>query len=182
MPINIRPPGWRHEVVTNLSGIGIVASTPEERLTAASLMAAVVSQSQQLKQGRRLLFRMLPTWWLRLLPIWLRLVFNLQRQGHGGSTAVLSNLGRVEEGFDFGFGPEEVTEFWFSPPIGLRTRLALGAASRNGRLHLVLRYRRTLFDAEASRRFSGLLLECLFELGQAPDSPTEARVSAQDRA
>jgi hypothetical protein len=47
-------------------------------------------------------------------------------------------------------------------PMGL----ALGVASLHGRLHLVLRYCRVLFDDEAARRFSGLLLESLLEIGQ----------------
>jgi NRPS condensation-like uncharacterized protein len=167
MPANVRPPEWRYEVVANVTVGAKVASTSEQRATAPSLMEAVASQTRRLKEGRFGLEALLelPTWAFMLLPVWLPWL-SLLLGDRVENTAVLSNLGRLEEVFDFGPGPGEVTEFWFSPPVGMPMGLALGVAGLHGRLHLVLRYCRVLFDDEAARRFSGLLLDSMVELGQ----------------
>ncbi len=167
MPANIRPSAWRYELVANFTMGGKVLSTPEQRATAASLMAAVASQTQQLKECRCGLEGLLklPNWAIKLLPVWLPWL-SLVLGDRVENTAVLSNLGRLEEVFDFGPASGEVTEFWFSPPVGMPVGLALGVATLHGRLHIVLRYCRVLLDDEAARRFSSLLLDSLAELGQ----------------
>jgi hypothetical protein len=59
-------------------------------------------------------------------------------------TAILSNLGRLDDDLDF--GPElRASEVWFSPPVRMPMGLAVGALTAAGRLHLVLRYRHPLF-------------------------------------
>ena len=59
-------------------------------------------------------------------------------------TAILSNLGRLDEDLDFGPGLR-AREVWFSPPTRMPMGLAVGAVTARGRLHLVLRYRHPLF-------------------------------------
>ncbi|MGH3998341.1 MAG: hypothetical protein ACRDTJ_12855, partial [Pseudonocardiaceae bacterium] len=59
-------------------------------------------------------------------------------------TAILSNLGRLDEDLDF--GPElRAREVWFSPPTRMPMGLAVGTVTAGDRLHLVFRYRHPLF-------------------------------------
>jgi NRPS condensation-like uncharacterized protein len=160
MPVNLRPPEWRHEVVGNLTLGGPTLSTPEQRSTAESLLAAMTTQTRRIKTGDDFAaFFEKPLWVRKLL-----LLLLLSRGTRSRDTAVLSNLGRIDDVPDFGAEAGEVTEFWFSPPVGMPTGLAIGAASLKGRLHLVIRYRRALFDERAARRFSDRFLNSLMEL------------------
>src|SRR3712207_335414 len=59
-------------------------------------------------------------------------------------TAILSNLGRLDEDLDFGC-ELRACEVWFSPPTKMPMGLAIGAVTAGGRLHLVFRYRPLLF-------------------------------------
>jgi hypothetical protein len=59
-------------------------------------------------------------------------------------TAILANLGRLDESLDF--SPElRAREVWFSPLTRIPMGLAVGAVTAGGRLHLVFRYRHPLF-------------------------------------
>jgi NRPS condensation-like uncharacterized protein len=160
MPVNLRPPEWRHEVVGNLTLGGPILSTPEQRSTAGSLLTAMAAQSRRIKAGGDFAaFLEKPLWVRKLL-----LILLLTRGTRSTDTAVLSNLGRLDDVPDFGPEAGSVTEFWFSPPVAMPTGLAYGAASLRGRLHLMMRYRRALFDDRAARRFSDLFLNSLTEL------------------
>ncbi|MEA2283246.1 MAG: hypothetical protein QOK21_3853 [Solirubrobacteraceae bacterium] len=67
-------------------------------------------------------------------------------------TAVLSNLGRIENVPDLG-DAGRVREVWFSPPGRMPLGASLGFATLDGRLFVTLRYRHALFDAEAGAEF-----------------------------
>jgi NRPS condensation-like uncharacterized protein len=82
------------------------------------------------------------------------------------NTAVLSNLGRLNDLPDFGGEAGAITEFAFSPPCGMPMGLSLGVAGLRGRLHLAFRYRLALFDDVAARRFADVFLKWLLQLGQ----------------
>ena len=160
MPVNLRPAEWRNEVVGNLTLGGAILSTSEQRSTAESLLATVAAQTQRIKAGDDFAaFVELPLLVRKLL-----LILVLIQGARAIDTAVLSNLGRINDVPDFGTEAGEVMEIWFSPPVGMPTGLAIGAASLSDRLHLVIRYRRALFEARAARRFSDLFLEILTEL------------------
>ena len=58
-----------------------------------------------------------------------------------------------------------MTEIWFSPPGRMPLGASMGVATLNDRLHVTLRYRHALFDANAAERFQGLFRETL--LGSA---------------
>jgi NRPS condensation-like uncharacterized protein len=170
MPVNLRPPEWRNEVVGNLTLGGPILSTPEQRSTAESLLATMTTQTRRIKTGDDFAAFVAKPLWVRKL-----LLFLLLTQGtRSMDTAVLSNLGRIDDVPDFGTEAGEVTEFWFSPPVAMPTGLAVGAASLNGCLHLVMRYRRTLFDDRAAWRFSDLFLNSLTELSMGePNDASE---------
>jgi NRPS condensation-like uncharacterized protein len=170
MPVNARPPEWRDEVVANVTLGSEVTTTSGQRATDVALMEAVAAQTRWIKSGigYERLFG-LPRWFLNLFPIWMPMLCRLRGYQVDPST-VLSNLGRVADVPDFGPTAGAATEFWFSPPIGMPTGLAVGAASLHGRLHLVVRYCRALFDQGAVRCFSSLFLESLMDLSGGPTS------------
>ncbi|HEX3448998.1 MAG TPA: hypothetical protein VHS97_12135, partial [Isosphaeraceae bacterium] len=160
MPVNLRPPEWRNEVVGNLTLAGSTLSTPDQRSTAESLLATMTAQTQRIKAGDDFAA-------LLEMPLWVRkllLILVLTKGARSMDTAVLSNLGRIDDVPDFGTEAAEVTEFWFSPPVVMPMGLAIGTASLNGRLHLSMRYRRALFDDRAALRFWELFLNSLTEL------------------
>jgi hypothetical protein len=166
MPANTRPPEWRDELVINHAVGGKITSTPEQRATPEALMAAVTKQTRWIKSGcaAAAVFDR-PSWVLNLTPLLLPMI-SLLLGDRVENTAVLSNLGRLDDlpGFDAEAGA--VTEFGFSPPCGMPTGLSVGVAGVQGRLHLVFRYRRALLDDGAARRFADLFLECLLRLGE----------------
>ena len=53
MPVNFRPPAWRHEVVANLTGGGKVATMPDQRSTAEALSIDVCSNCHPAYTGRQ---------------------------------------------------------------------------------------------------------------------------------
>jgi NRPS condensation-like uncharacterized protein len=166
MPANSRPPEWRDEFVINHTAGGKITSTPEQRSSAGALMAAIVKQTRWIKSGfaAAAVFDR-PAWVLNLTPLLLPMISALLGD-RVENTAVLSNLGRLEDLPGFGDKAGAVTEFAFSPPCGMPMGLSLGVAGVQGRLHLVFRYRRALFDDRAAQRFADVFLECLRLLGQ----------------
>jgi NRPS condensation-like uncharacterized protein len=162
MPVNLRPPEWRHEVVGNLTLGGTVVTTPSQRSSDDSLLAAVVARTRSIKAGDDFAAFLAKPRWVRNVVAWVLLARGVGHQ----STAVLSNLGRLDDPPDFGPRAGAVTEVWFSPPVGMPTGLGVGVAGMSGRLHLSLRYCRTLFDADAAQRFSAFLLNDLTSLAE----------------
>jgi NRPS condensation-like uncharacterized protein len=166
MPINARPPEWRDEVVGNVTLGSKVTTMPGQRATDSALMEAVAAQTRWIKSGIGFeLLLDLPPWLLNLFPPLLPLLCRLLGDRVENS-AVLSNLGCLADVPCFGPPAGAVTEFWFSPPGGMPMGLTVGAASLHGRLHLVFRYCRALFDKGAARRFSSLFLESLADLSR----------------
>ena len=166
MPANSRPPEWRNELVINCTVGGKILSSPQQRATAEALMAVVTEQTRWIKSGRAaaaLLDR--PSWLLNLIPLLLPMISFLMGD-RVENTAVLSNLGRIDDLPSFGDEAGAPAELWFSPPCGMPMGLSVGVAGVQGRLHVAFRYRRALFDDGAARRFADLFLECLLRLGQ----------------
>lgn len=169
VPVNLRPPTWRHEVVTNFVLQARVASGPRERRSTRPLLEAVARRSARVRAGSGAalmevlnLSPRLPLWAKRPLPalLWLtgqRFV----------DTAVLSNLGHVADPPHFGPGPGAGTEIWFSAPARMPCGLSLGAATAGGRLRLVFRYRTALFDGAAASGFAARYLAALDDVRRA---------------
>ncbi len=158
MPVNLRPPEWKNEVVTNFVSETRVPTTPKDRKTPEALLEAIASQTRRIKEGEsaalmELLSKTgrLPLWFKQPLSpfIWMtgnRLV----------DTAVLSNLGEVDDEHLPNFGPEagEVVGLWFSAPARMPCGLSLGAVSAVGMLHLAFRYRYPLWGPAAAMAFA----------------------------
>jgi hypothetical protein len=74
------------------------------------------------------------------------------------STTLLSNIGRVPYPLDFGAEAGRAGAVWFSAPARMPRGLTVTTASTAGRLHLALRWSRTLLGHE-----DGAHLRDLFE-------------------
>jgi NRPS condensation-like uncharacterized protein len=163
VPANLRPKEWREEVVGNFSLPARISTARRHRRTPGTTLRAVAAQTRRKKQvGMGTAFIQL-LGQTRLLPLWAKraLVLALPLTGNRlVDTAMLSNLGRLDNVPSFGNGPGagEVEELWFSPPARMPLGLTIGAATVGGRLHLVLRYRHRLFDQAAAARFAEVYL------------------------
>ncbi|MFF3326915.1 condensation protein [Streptomyces sp. NPDC002889] len=71
------------------------------------------------------------------------------------STTLLSNIGRIPYPLDFG-GAGRATAVWFSAPARMPRGLTVTTASTGGRLHLVLRWSRSLLGDDDGVRLHDL--------------------------
>jgi len=167
MPVNLRPPERRNEVVGNFSSFVSVATDRADRGRPAATLAAVTAQSRRVKAGGPpgalvdVLATPLPGPLLLKEVTWGLLPFVLER---GLDTAVLSNLGRLGEPLSFGADAGDAAEVWFSPPARMPVGLALGAVTIGRWLHLSFRYRHPLFGPGAAARFATRYIDALDRL------------------
>ena len=155
MPINLRPPEWKFEVVGNFASyVSVrVAANDHESLEAAVESAA--ASTRRIKDGgiAGLIVdlldptTLLPTGVKRRMQDLIPLTGNIVVD-----TAVLSNLGRIDDVPHLGEAGA-VREVWFSPPGRMPLGASLGAVTLGGRLFVTLRYRHALFHRDAARRF-----------------------------
>jgi NRPS condensation-like uncharacterized protein len=159
MPVNIRPAGWRHEVVGNYATFVTVSLSARESRSLAAALAVTASHTRRIKRQRLggivvdLLdgARMVPVGAKRRLPELIAMT------GHQAvDTANLSNLG-VLEGFPAPGGDAgRLDAVWFSPPSRMPLGTALGVATFDGRLHVTLRHRHPQLDGAGARAFAEL--------------------------
>jgi NRPS condensation-like uncharacterized protein len=163
MPINLRPAGWRHEIVGNYASYVSVRIDSGHETTLDAAIQAAAASTQRIKSGGVAgliidLFgapTLLPTAIKRRLQNLLPLTGNVLID-----TAVLSNLGRIDSTPHLG-DAGTVRELWFSPPGRMPLGASFGAATLNGRLLLTLRYRHTMLDATAANQFLTAFKETL---------------------
>jgi len=163
VPANLRPPEWREEIASNFSLPARIATSRRNRRTPAGALKAVAAQTRRKKKagmGTAFIALLGET---RLLPLWAKRVMVLGLPLTGNrlvDTAMLSNLGRLDDPPSFGDGPDggKIEELWFSPPARMPLGLTIGVSTVAGRIHLVLRYRHRLFDRAAAIRFADLYL------------------------
>jgi NRPS condensation-like uncharacterized protein len=171
MPVSLRLPARRGELVGNFSSFATIATTAAERAGPATMLAAVVVQTRRVKAGgsAAALVDVLTVTPPVALPLamkiatWGLLPFVLDR---GLDTAVLSNLGRLEAPLSFGASAGDAAEVWFSPPARMPVGLALGAVTAAGRLHLAFRYRHPLFGPAAAAHFAECYVDMLRRLAR----------------
>ncbi|HEV7639314.1 MAG TPA: hypothetical protein VGO39_00420 [Gaiellaceae bacterium] len=164
MPVNLRPPEWRTEVLANLASYTTISVGRGERDDLGSALDAAVQGTRTIKeyklagtvvdQLRRL--RTLPVRVKQLLPALIPLTGNIVVD-----TASLSNLGVLEEFPWLGDDAGAVEAVWFSPPNRMPLGASFGVVTLDGRLHLTLRYRRAQFDGEAAAAFAQLYRDVL---------------------
>jgi NRPS condensation-like uncharacterized protein len=161
MPINLRPPEWRTEVVGNFASYVSVGFDQADQAGLERAIGAAGARTRQIKDrgeaGLIVDLLELPT---VALPTALKQRFQSLITLTGDrfvDTAVLSNLGRLDGLPDPGGEAGKVEAVWFSPPGRMPLGASLGAATYDGRLFLTLRYRHALFDARAAAEFTAIL-------------------------
>lgn len=167
VPVNLRPKGWRQDMVTNFSLPARVVTSPRDRATPRQALDAVAAQGERVRgpAGAALveILGRIPS------------LSTLQASSRNrlGDTALLSNLGLIEPP-SFGRDAGETTELWFSAPAQMPCGLSLGAATVAGQLHLAFRYRHPLFGPQAIRRFADCYLLELHRLCEEARSASGA--------
>jgi NRPS condensation-like uncharacterized protein len=155
MPINLRPPEWKFEVVGNFASYVSVRVGGSDHESLGAAVESAAASTRRIKDGGIAglivdLFdptTLLPTGLKRRMQDLIPLTGNVVVD-----TAVLSNLGRIDEVPRLG-DAGRVREVWFSPPGRMPLGASLGAVTLDGRLFVTLRYRHALFDRDAAARF-----------------------------
>jgi NRPS condensation-like uncharacterized protein len=157
MPVNLRPPEWRSEVVSNFATWVTIWIRLEPGEDLSSVVDRVSRRTRAVKRERLgglavdllevpgKLMIAAKRWLQYLKPLTGDVVVD---------TASLSNLGRLAalpSQFD-----GATTAVGFSPPGQMPLGVTIGAATLDDRLHLTLRYRHAQFDRAAALRFSEL--------------------------
>ena len=158
MPVNLRPPEWRTEVVTNFVSESRVSTTPADRRTSQRLLGAISAKTARIRAGEGAALMEVLAHSARL-PLWAKQPLSPLLWATGNrlvDTAVLSNLGAVADNDLPAFGPEAggIVGMWFSAPARMPCGLSLGAVTAAGALHLAFRYRYPLWGAAAAEAFA----------------------------
>jgi NRPS condensation-like uncharacterized protein len=164
MPVNLRPPEWRTEVLANFASYTTVPLDRGERDDLPSALEAASKWTRQIKEDalagtvvdsiQRL--SMLPVSVKRRLPDLIPLTGNVVVD-----TASLSNLGALGAFPTLGEDAGRVEAVWFSPPNRMPLGASFGVVTLDKRLHLTLRYRRAQFDSVAAGAFAELYRDVL---------------------
>lgn len=171
VPVNLRPKGWREDVVTNMVLETRILTTADQRHDRRQLLAAVAAQSGRIKRGAgAALVEVLGGW--RSLPLWSKepLTAVLQLTGNRlVDTALVTNLGDMADVPDFGPDTGGVTGAWFSAPARMPCGLSVGAVTLGGRLHLSFRYRWPLLGDGAARTLAERFVAELAAMAEAAE-------------
>lgn len=165
MPVNMRPEGWWHEVVTNYSSYVSISLPAEEQTTFNETSAHVCRQTTAFKEagaaGILIDLLSIPHSFPAFLKARLNELFPLFGKTLMETTWV-SNLGRLSGLPDMG-DAGRVSDVYFTPPAPMPCSLSAGIACVDDRLLIGLRYRVSQFDAAAAREFAGMLKTVLLE-------------------
>ena len=161
VPSNLRPPDRPSEMVGNFSLPTRITTTPRVRRSAAAALAAVTRQTSRKKQrGMGTAVLELLSWsWLLPLSVKQAAISVLDRRFT--DTAILSNLGRIDDPPAFGSAAGDSVELWFSAPARMPLGLSVGAITMGGRLHLSFRYRHPQFGPQAAQDFAACFVALL---------------------
>ncbi len=154
MPVNLRPKSFWYEVFGNFTFMVPVVTHPQDRANPTTLVNAIHHRTQHIKNDRTPAAAVTLLNVLQHLPLPAkRSIAHLAASKRVIPTAILSNLGRLDDDLDF--GPElRAREVWFSPPTKMPMGLAVGAVTAADRLHLVFRYRHPQFDPTDAADFA----------------------------
>jgi NRPS condensation-like uncharacterized protein len=157
VPPNLRPPQWRQDTVGNFSVTARVSTTRRERASPAATLKAIAAQTARNQRTRTGVALIAALERADLLALWAKqsiVVLQPLTANRLLDTAMLSNLGRLDEAPSFGPDAGETLELWFSTPARSPLSLCLGAVTVGGRLRLTFRYPRRVFSPDAARRFA----------------------------
>jgi NRPS condensation-like uncharacterized protein len=164
MPVNLRPPAWGNEIVSNFASYDTVSLGPNEHAELTQAVAAAGLRTAAIKRDELggivvdLLdcLGMLHVGVKRRLPDLIPLTGDI-----AVDTASLSNLGIVDNPPNLGEDAGAVQSVWFSQPGRMPLGTCIGALTVENRLHITLRYRHAQFDASAARAFLAVFRDVL---------------------
>lgn len=161
VPANLRPPRWPRGTIGNFSVTARLSTNRRERGSAALALHAINLQrarNQRTRTGAALIAGLRRT---GLLSLWAKQSTVVLQPLTGNrlvDTAMLCDLGWIEEAPSFGPDAGETSELWFSAPARSPLSLCVGAVQTGGKLHLTFRYPHRLFGPDAARRFAACYL------------------------
>jgi NRPS condensation-like uncharacterized protein len=155
VPMNLRPPMWRTEVVANFASFVTVSLGARENDDFARAIQVTGRRMAAVKRDG------LSGTVVDLLASTAMLTVGTQRRLQEAiplsgdvvvDTASLSNLGVLEALPSLG-DAGSVRAVWFSPPGRMPLGASFGVLTVDGRLHITLRYRHAQFDQDAAAAF-----------------------------
>ena len=162
VPVNLRPAQWPPNVIGNFSVTARVSTNRRERRRPAAALDAVNAQRARNKRTRTGVALIAGLQRAGLVSLWAKqsaIVLQPLTGNRLVDSALLCDLGWMEDAPSFGVEAGETTELWFSAPARSPLSLCIGAVTAGGRLHLTLRYPHRLFSADAARRFADCYLD-----------------------
>ncbi|MGI8808109.1 MAG: hypothetical protein ACR2KK_09770 [Acidimicrobiales bacterium] len=162
VPVDLRPPEWRDEVVGNFCVTARVSTSRRHRSGARAALKAITAQKTRNKRFRTGVALLAALERNGLLPLWAKqslVVLQPLTRNREVDTAILFNVGWLPDAPSFGPEAGETTDVWFSAPARAPHSLCIGAVTVAGRLHLTIRYPHRLFGADAARRFAESYVE-----------------------
>jgi NRPS condensation-like uncharacterized protein len=157
VPANLRPAEWRNDIVSNFSLPARLATNRRHRASPMVALATITAQTRRKKKTG------MGTAFIELLdrshlfPLWVKQLMIMALPLTGNrliDTAMLSNIGRLDEVPSFGPASGGMSEMWFSPPARMPLGLSIGTVTAKGQMFFSLRYRHRLFGTDAARRFA----------------------------
>lgn len=161
MPVDDRTRGPEMPIGngTRLVEVGFTAAELAPGTDVAALLRATAERTRALKaQSRPQLGHGAGLLTVPLLPVAARAALTRGLRVAAGpwtSTTLLSNIGRIPYPLDFG-DAGRATAVWFSAPARMPRGLTFTTASTGGRLHLALRWSRTLLGESDGARLLDL--------------------------
>ncbi|HVL05352.1 MAG TPA: hypothetical protein VM388_05160 [Acidimicrobiales bacterium] len=162
VPVDLRPEDWRHEMVGNFSVTARVSTSRRHRSGARAALKVITAQKTRNKRVRTGVALLAALERNGLLALWAKqslVVLQPLTRNKEVDTAMLANVGWLDEAPSFGAEAGETTAMWCSLPARAPHSLCVGAVVVGGRLHLTFRYPHRLFDAGAARRFAESYVE-----------------------
>lgn len=161
-PANLRPDDWPEHTIGNFSVTTRVSTSRRERSDAKAALKAIAVQSKRNMNTRSGIALIAALQRAGLLALWAKqsvVVLQPIDSNENADTAMLCNLGWIDDAPQFGPDAGETVELWFSPPARSPDTLCVGAITVGERLHLTFRYPLDVLAPDAARRFAESYVE-----------------------
>ncbi|HVF77121.1 MAG TPA: hypothetical protein VNA28_02390 [Solirubrobacteraceae bacterium] len=169
-PANLRPPRWPKGTIGNFSVTARLSTNRRERARPSATLKAINAQRARNKRTRNGVALIAGLQRTGLLSLWAKQSIVVLQPLTGNrlvDTAMLCDLGWMDDAPSFGADAGETLELWFSAPARSPLSLCVGVVATGGKLHLTFRYPHRLFGPEAAARFAACYLE---HVGAVADS------------
>jgi NRPS condensation-like uncharacterized protein len=159
VPLNLRPAALRSEIVSNLSISAFVSTTAEDRRSLGTALRCIAGQTSRIKAAPDAASMIgvyqsgswMPLAWKRNAP-WL---FARATGNRYIPTALLSNVGKLDDAVDFG-SDAAVTAIFGSAPAAMPVGLAVGVGSVGGSMSVSVRHHHRLMSGDAAKCLLGV--------------------------